>query len=301
MHVRWIKRKNRRIGEFEVCCLCETKRVRGKKNPQNKTIKSLGQIAVKPTRSQREVFWEDVARSIEQCNIPTEIKAAIEATIAQKVPRGRNPHGDSDACVEWYTPEFYIRLVKQVLGKISLDPATNALAQTWIEAEFYYTAIIDGFNQKWFGKVFLNPPYGKNQPLKRKAPDWLERAIAAYEHGEIEEAIILLNRTGAAWYKKLLKRASALCEVEKRIPFIDATGKQQDSPRYYNDFIYLGKNTALFEEVFSEIGDVRIISVDSKADSKNGYSQKFNSNENLATSISSMTNGKVNSHKAVVN
>lgn len=262
MHVRWIKRENRRLGEFEVCCLCESKRIRGKKHPKSITVKSLGQIALKPTRSQREVFWEDVEKSLSECNISIEIRASIEATIAQKVRRGRNPHGDADACVEWYTPKFYIELVRRVLGKINLDPATNTLAQRWIEAEVFYTAEIDGFIQRWFGKIYLNPPYGKEQPGGRKAPDWLERAIEAYESGEIDEAIILLNRTGAAWYKKLLKRVNALCEVEKRIAFIDATGEQQSSPRYYNDFIYLGKNDSVFKRVFSEIGDVRIISTD---------------------------------------
>ena len=167
MHVRWFNRKNRRVGVFELCCLCETKRIRGKKNPQNATIKSLGQIAGKPTRAQREVFWEDVTRSLLTCNIATEIRIKIEAQIAQRVPRGRNPHGDNDACVEWYTPKFYIRLALRVLGKINLDPASNALAQTWSEAEYFYTISIDGFSQKWFGKIFLNPPYGKIQPLNR--------------------------------------------------------------------------------------------------------------------------------------
>ncbi len=78
--------------------------------------------------------------------------------------------------------------------------------------------------QPWLGRVWCNPPYGKDQPKGRKAPDWLEKALSCYESGEIEAAILLLNRTGAAWYREKKKRASAICEVWKRIHFLDATG-----------------------------------------------------------------------------
>ncbi|MEW6495773.1 MAG: DNA N-6-adenine-methyltransferase [Cyanobacteriota bacterium] len=108
----------------------------------------------------------------------------------------------------------------------------------------------DGLSQPWFGRVWCNPPYG------RRVEDWLLKANAQYQSWEVEAAIMLLNRTGAAWYKKLKKEASAICEAEKRIAFLDATGKKQKSPRYYNDFLYLGKDVELFENVFQRLGEV---------------------------------------------
>jgi hypothetical protein len=63
----------------------------------------------------------------------------------------------------------------------------------------------------------------------------------------------LLNRTGAAWYSKLKKRVSAVCEVQRRIAFIDENGQQQKSPRYYNDFLYLGRDVKTFKQVFGKL------------------------------------------------
>jgi hypothetical protein len=95
--------------------------------------------------------------------------------------------------------------------------------------------------------VWCNPPYG------RRVNQWLEKALLSYQTGEIEAAILLLNRTGAAWYGRLKKRVSAVCEVQRRIAFIDESGQPQKSPRYYNDFLYLGRNVKTFKRVFGKI------------------------------------------------
>ncbi len=68
--------------------------------------------------------------------------------------------------------------------------------------------------------------------------------------------IFLINRNGAGWYKKLKREVTAICEVERRISFVDATGTPQGSPRYYNDFIYLGHDPERFKRVYSVVGDV---------------------------------------------
>jgi hypothetical protein len=146
-------------------------------------------------------------------------------------------------------------MAREVLGSIDLDPASNALAQSWIQAEKIYTKEDNGLEQKWAYNVFCNPPYG------RSVEEWLNKAIDGYQWGDISACIMLLNRTGAAWYKKRKREVTAICEVDRRIAFLDESGKLQSSPRYYNDFIYLGKRPDKFESVFSAIGDVRIINL----------------------------------------
>jgi hypothetical protein len=74
----------------------------------------------------------------------------------------RNPLGDADSPVEWYTPPIYIEMARQVLGNINLDPASNHTAQEWIDAEAYYTKEDNGLIQPWFGSIWLNPPYGSS-------------------------------------------------------------------------------------------------------------------------------------------
>jgi hypothetical protein len=248
MFVRWIKRQNSR-GEYNFCYLSDTKWIEGK--PKNRTLAALGSITLKPTKPEREVFWMQAKSSLDALNLTTQERAKVEAALAQKVPRGKNPHGDSDAPVEWYTPPEYVEMARLVLGGIDLDPASNKVAQGWIKAGIYYTAEIDGMIQPWFGRVWCNPPYG------RQVNKWLEKALASYQDEKAEAIILLLNRTGASWYKHLLRQVTAVCEVDKRIAFIDANGHRQSSPRYYNDFVYLGKDVETFSRVFGEIGDFR--------------------------------------------
>lgn len=248
MFVRWKNRCGVR-GSSQYCYLCHSERVNGKVKTQ--TLAYIGSISEKPTLPEREIFWLQVKVSLDKLKLATDERAKIEATLAQKVPRGRNSHGDSDAPVEWYTPPEYIEIARSVLGKIDLDPASNALAQSWIKAGKYFTIEDDGLKQQWFGRVWCNPPYGRAVNL------WLEKASTEYQSGNTQETILLLNRTGAAWYKKLKKEVTAICEAEKRIAFLDATGKRQKSPPHYNDFLYLGSNVELFEQKYAELGEVR--------------------------------------------
>jgi hypothetical protein len=142
-------------------------------------------------------------------------------------------------------------MVRQVLGTIDLDPASNSLAQSWIQAEKIYTKEDNGLDQEWLGNVWVNPPYGRSVEM------WLNKAINGYRDRKINACIMLLNRTGAAWYKKSIKQVTAICEVYRRIAFLDENGNLQSSPRYYNDFLYLGTQPEKFKKVFSSIGDVR--------------------------------------------
>lgn len=250
MFIRWIDRDNRK-GTFTHCYLSNTSWENGK--PRNQTICSLGKIPQKPDKLDREVFWRDVIRVLNHQTLSQPDRSKIEAAIAQRVSRGKNLLGDADACVEWYTPPRFIEMAREVMGAIDLDPASNEVAQQWIKATRYFTESDDGLAQKWTGRVWCNPPYG------RKVNLWLEKGLTDYSAGHITPAIFLLNRTGAAWYKTLRRQVTAVCEVEKRISFVDATGKPQGSPRYYNDFLYLGDNPTRFESLFAAVGDVVIL------------------------------------------
>lgn len=61
---------------------------------------------------------------------------------------------------EWYTPPEIIRS----LGEFDLDPCTSEIAYKLNHsAKNYYTKKDDGLSKKWFGRIWLNPPY--DQPL----------------------------------------------------------------------------------------------------------------------------------------
>lgn len=248
MFITWREYKGNK-GITYRCHLRGTKKQSGK--AKTKTVGYLGSIADKPNKPQRELFWMQVKTSLDRTEISIAERAKIEAAIAAKVPRGINSHGDSDAPTEWYTPPEYVDKARRVLGEIDLDPASNALAQNWIQAGNYFTQEDNGLIQPWQGRVWCNPPYG------RQVRKWLGKALASYEAKEMESAVMLLNRSEADWYKELLRKVDAICEVKKRIAFLNASGQKQPSPRYHNDFLYIGRNVEKFKQEFESLGELR--------------------------------------------
>jgi len=57
---------------------------------------------------------------------------------------------------EWLTPPEIVA----ALGKFDLDPC-SPINRPWPTAEKHYTIEDDGLFLPWFGRVWMNPPYGK--------------------------------------------------------------------------------------------------------------------------------------------
>lgn len=92
---------------------------------------------------------------------------------------------------EWCTPlPLFKRLNKKF--KFTLDPAAtkeNALC------DYFYTKEDDGLLQSWDGRVFCNPPYG------REISKWVAKASMSAELGESELIVMLLPaRTDTKWF-----------------------------------------------------------------------------------------------------
>jgi hypothetical protein len=56
---------------------------------------------------------------------------------------------------EWLTPLEIIR----GLGEFDLDPS-SPINRPWDTAKHHFTIKDDGLSQDWFGRVWMNPPYG---------------------------------------------------------------------------------------------------------------------------------------------
>ena len=70
----------------------------------------------------------------------------------------------------------------------------------------------DGLLQDWSGRVFLNPPYG------RELPKWIEKAVSEVEAGNCELVVALIpSRTDTKmWQKFILREADfrgGLCTI----------------------------------------------------------------------------------------
>lgn len=124
-----------------------------------------------------------------------------------------NWHGEAavGSTVEWYTPpEFFERLGMT----FDLDPASpGAEVAHWIPAARHYTRRDNGLMQPWEGRVWLNPPYG------RQAVPFLHRLA---EHGD--GVALVFSRTETAWWRSVAPRADLVCFLRDRLHHVRADG-----------------------------------------------------------------------------
>jgi hypothetical protein len=106
----------------------------------------------------------------------------------------------------------------------------------------------------WFGKVWLNPPYGKFWP------GFVARCVAEWKVGRVEQAIILLRSAHitTAVFHDSIGDDYALCIPRSRVNFTSpnvVTSSATDG----SVLMGIGVNRERFGEVFSEFGRVTFI------------------------------------------
>lgn len=157
--------------------------------------------------------------------------------------------------VEWYTPKKYLDAVHEVLGGVDLDPASNKQANENVRAVEFFTADQDGLEQDWWGRVFLNPPYGKSEEHGSLAGAFCNKAMAEYESGNVQGCIVLVNSLHSQNWQAALYDYT-VCFVDHRIQFISGDGEENKNPTFQNIFVYMGDNNELFAKAFSKFGYV---------------------------------------------
>ena len=100
--------------------------------------------------------------------------------------------------------------------------------ETAVPAANKYTIFDDGLKKEWFGRVWLNPPYGKDTPF------WIRRMI---EHGD--GVALVFSRTDAAWCQEAMRACTAMLFVNGRIQFTPGLENQHKVSR-------CGAGTVLF-------------------------------------------------------
>ena len=115
---------------------------------------------------------------------------------------------------EWLTPPDIL----QALGPFDLDPCAPA-ERPWNMATTHYTLQDLGLMQPWFGRVWLNPPYG----LQTGA--WLQRLA---DHG-IGIALIFSRTETEMFFAQVWGKADALLFVEGRLFFHYTDGRRADA------------------------------------------------------------------------
>jgi hypothetical protein len=192
----------------------------------------------------------------------------------------------------WLTdPKNVLPRVRKCLGTIDLDPASNIVAQQYVQAsEFcvsnddYRHALDklgidgiphnllpdDGLSTDWDGNVFCNPPYsGKLIGL------FVNKFIDEIVAGNVTRGLFLVNSaTDSKWYHSLIQNTTCYLLWKGRIKFwkifdgkahekwegekskAEGKGKIGNSPRYLNTLFYYDRHDDIepFLTAFKDCG-----------------------------------------------
>lgn len=115
---------------------------------------------------------------------------------------------------EWLTPPEIIKS----LGDFNLDPC-SPIKRPWETAGSHYTIEDDGLNKEWFGRVWCNPPYGK------ETFTWLDKLA---DHGN-GIALIFARTETRGFHSEIWEKADAVMFFKGRLRFHYVDGSKGDS------------------------------------------------------------------------
>ena len=111
----------------------------------------------------------------------------------------------------WLTPPHILK----ELGDFDLDPC-SPIERHSNTAKKHYTIIDDGLKQEWSGRVWCNPPYG------RECVKWLKKCA---EHGNSMTLIFARTET-RMFFDEVWDKASAILFLKGRLKFYNTEGIQ---------------------------------------------------------------------------
>jgi hypothetical protein len=171
---------------------------------------------------------------------------SYRAAMGKMGPTGDGQFAGQSLSNEYYTPAEYIEAAREVLGRIDLDPASNAIAQQTVQAGAYFTEDDDGLQPDWWGRVWLNPPYGEH------TGKFISKMTEELAAGRVPAAICLVNAhsTDTGWFQQLWD--GVLCFTDHRINF-GGDGTENGST-HGSVFVYFGAERDKFMSVFCQFG-----------------------------------------------
>jgi phage N-6-adenine-methyltransferase len=114
----------------------------------------------------------------------------------RKLSGSRAVMGSSRSC-EWPTPAYLFAKLVADYGPFDLDPCATAENA---KCPRFFTKEQDGLAQVWTGRVFMNPPYG------REISAWMRKAWEASQTTAELVLCLVPVRTGSRWWQEWVKR-----------------------------------------------------------------------------------------------
>lgn len=178
---------------------------------------------------------------------------------------------------EYYTPLYLINAAYRVLGHIDLDPASSIKANEKIGAKNIFTKEDNGLSKKWYGKVWMNHPFGKSEKKCKKNcvkeicqkrgyhtdkdlpgnKEWVDKLVNSYLDEDVTEALcITYYGSSESWFTPLL--SFPRCILIPRTNYLLPNGNVYKGVQKGSVITYFGDNIKLFNDVFEVYGSIDI-------------------------------------------
>jgi len=109
----------------------------------------------------------------------------------------RQPGIEGLAEGDWFTPDKLFRELEERYGPFDLDAAATP-ANT--KCRRFFTEADNALEQPWFGRVWCNPPHGRDVNAA-----WCRKAIEETAAGRVELVCLLMPASTAAhWFHELV-------------------------------------------------------------------------------------------------
>jgi hypothetical protein len=175
---------------------------------------------------------------------------------------------------QWYTPDWLVETIAEVLGEIDIDPCADPGKR--IAAKHHFTGLteeLNGLTQDWQIPddnrpitFFANIPYSDPEA-------WLKKIEEQVGKNNIKEGVVLAkqglksNKGSGAIAKRLFE---ITCDMTGRVAFscppehrkyreeLKKNNDNLDNPNFDVVLLYIGNNWRNFYEKFDEYGDCRL-------------------------------------------
>jgi hypothetical protein len=160
---------------------------------------------------------------------------------------------------DWGTPPKYVEAVKAFFdGQIDLDPCSNDWSIVKARVE-YRLPKHDGLKEDWgYKKIFVNPPYGKDQRRGTGIKSWIQRCEMAHRTNASEVlALVPVAVNTAHWKQFIFGKARSVCFLaDTRLKFLVNGNDGGKGAPMACCMVYWGNDHDRFRKIFSKYGAV---------------------------------------------
>jgi hypothetical protein len=149
---------------------------------------------------------------------------------------------------DYFTPLELVEAAREAMGGIDLDAASHPVANRELRIPDYFHINRSAFEHDWYGRVWLNPPYGNNAP-------WFERILQFLDAGAIDQLCMLSPMWAftAAQARPVMERSAATVLLSPT-PEFWGNAQNRTGSNHPHAIVYFGPRVAEFMDAFAPYG-----------------------------------------------